>query len=143
QNDKLGFEAISILHSYIDANKDGGVEQSESQEFLQEDLQRADQSVSQPGYHSNDNHVTVHDLWDYWVQSEVYNWTVDEVVDWLDVHVDLHQYSQLFKLHDVNGKLLPRLASTIHNPLYTMLGIRNIIHKQKIALKAADIVLFG
>ena len=38
----------------------------------------------------------------------VYNWTVDEVVDWLTVNVELPQYADTFRDKSVNGHLLPR-----------------------------------
>lgn len=43
----------------------------------------------------------------------------------------------------MDGKILPRIA--VHNLHYvgSVLGVKDPIHKQKIALKAMDAVLFG
>ena len=38
----------------------------------------------------------------------VYNWTVDDVIDWLSDYVDLPQYIHNFKVNAVDGRMLPR-----------------------------------
>jgi stromal interaction molecule 1 len=43
----------------------------------------------------------------------------------------------------VNGSFLPRLAINHHQLLSSTVGIKDLIHRQKIALKAQDVVLFG
>lgn len=40
--------------------------------------------------------------------STVYNWTVEEVTDWLERHVELGQYVTTFKLAKIDGTMLPR-----------------------------------
>lgn len=40
--------------------------------------------------------------------SSVYNWTVEEVTDWLDRHVELSQYIATFKSAKIDGTMLPR-----------------------------------
>lgn len=107
-------------------------------------------------------HISVRELWEAWLKSEVHNWTVEQTTEWLTTNVDLPQYANTFKIHRVNGATLPRyclnilqkrekskselnfrLAVNNMHYLNNVLGIKDPIHKQKIALKAMDVVLFG
>lgn len=38
----------------------------------------------------------------------VYNWTVDEVVEWLITYVELPQYVEAFRKLNFNGTVMPR-----------------------------------
>lgn len=38
----------------------------------------------------------------------VYNWTVDEVVEWLITYVELPQYTEAFRKMNFNGSVMPR-----------------------------------
>lgn len=38
----------------------------------------------------------------------VYNWTLPQVEDWLLVSVELPQYTETFRKHQLDGKALPR-----------------------------------
>lgn len=38
----------------------------------------------------------------------VYNWTVDEVVEWLITYVELPQYEEAFRKMTFNGSVMPR-----------------------------------
>ena len=38
----------------------------------------------------------------------VYNWTLDDTIDWLTNHVELPQYVDTFKSNAVTGHSLPR-----------------------------------
>lgn len=40
--------------------------------------------------------------------SLVYNWTVDEVVEWLINYVELPQYAETFRKMNLNGSAIPR-----------------------------------
>ncbi|KAL8559566.1 hypothetical protein ACOMHN_018729 [Nucella lapillus] len=140
--DKFGYEAIEKLHRLIDDDRNGNVDQSESDEFLRDELQYTDGFERHSLFHNNDKLISVEDLWRVWKYSEVYNWTVEDVVDWVQKEVDLPQYSAIFADNSVNGPFLPRLASS--NTFMTkVLGIKNPVHKQKLSLKAMDTVLFG
>lgn len=46
----------------------------------------------------------------------MYNWTVDEVVDWLEAYVELPQYVEAFRKMTFNGTSMPRydLARLTH-----------------------------
>lgn len=74
---------------------------------------------------------------------QVHNWTVEQTIEWLTTSVELPQYVSTFVEHRVTGATLPRLAVGNFQYLSTVLGIKDPIHKQKIALKAMDVVLFG
>ncbi|XP_076071379.1 stromal interaction molecule 1-like isoform X2 [Mytilus galloprovincialis] len=142
--DKLSLEAINELHHMIDDDQDGNVNQQESKGFLKEELQYTGGSERVAIFHNNDSLISVDDLWKAWMKSDVYNWTVDDVVHWLESHVHLPQYSATFRAHNIIGRSMPRLAITKGtNTLKTELGIKNGIHRQKISVQAMDLVLFG
>ncbi|XP_044737139.1 stromal interaction molecule homolog isoform X2 [Chrysoperla carnea] len=144
-HDRLGLEAIKSLHQQLDDDANGAVDLSESDDFLREELKYAsDYERRQKAFHYNDDtHVSVRELWEAWLRSEVHNWTVEQTSEWLAMHVELPQYVPTFIQHRVTGATLPRLA--VHNMHYlsNVLGIKDPIHKQKISLKAMDVVLFG
>ncbi|GFS08148.1 stromal interaction molecule 1-like [Elysia marginata] len=72
---------------------------------------------------------------------EIHNWTVEDVQEWLVQDVDLPQYASSFASNNIDGSVLPRLVNST-STLMMALGIRNM-HKQRLALKAMDAVLFG
>nr|XP_018907869.1 PREDICTED: stromal interaction molecule homolog isoform X2 [Bemisia tabaci] len=143
--DRLGLEAIRSLHRQLDDDADGAVDLMESDEFLREELKYENGAERrQKAFHRNDDmHISVKELWDAWVKSEVHNWTVEQTSEWLASNVELPQYVPIFILHRVTGAHLPRLAVNNMQYLSNVLGIKDPIHKQKIALKAMDVVLFG
>ncbi|XP_077984889.1 stromal interaction molecule 2-like isoform X2 [Glandiceps talaboti] len=110
--------------------------------FLRDELEYEDNFDRHNTFHGDDNFISVDDLWNTWRNSEVYNWTVDETIEWLIHSVDLPQYTETFQNNAVDGPMLPRLA--VNNQfLTTILGIKDTVHKHKINLKATDAVLFG
>ncbi|XP_059061128.1 stromal interaction molecule homolog isoform X3 [Achroia grisella] len=143
--DRAGLEAITQLHRQLDDDANGNVDLSESDDFLREELQYdSGYEKRQRAFHHNDDmHISVKELWEAWLRSEVHNWTVEQTVDWLSQSVDLPQYKTLFLQHKVTGATLPRLAVNNMHYLSNVLGIKDPIHKQKLALKAMDVVLFG
>ncbi|XP_015119689.1 stromal interaction molecule homolog [Diachasma alloeum] len=144
-HDRLGLEAIKSLHSQLDDDADGDVDLSESDDFLREELQyEAGYERRQRAFHHNDDmHISVRELWEAWLRSEVHNWTIEQTSEWLTTNVELPQYVPNFIQHRVTGATLPRLAVNNMHYLSNVLGIKDPIHKQKIALKAMDVVLFG
>lgn len=68
---------------------------------------------------------------------------MEQTTDWLAQSVELPQYVPTFRQHLVTGATLPRLAVANSQYLTVVLGIKDPIHKQKITLKAMDVVLFG
>ncbi|XP_045487508.1 stromal interaction molecule homolog isoform X2 [Pieris rapae] len=143
--DHAGLEAITQLHRQLDDDANGNVDLSESDDFLREELQYdSGYEKRQRAFHHNDDmHISVKELWEAWLRSEVRNWTVEQTVEWLSESVDLPQYKSLFLQHRVVGATLPRLAVNNMQYLSNVLGIKDPIHKQKLALKAMDVVLFG
>lgn len=53
-------------------------------------------------------HISVKELWEAWLKSEVHNWTVEQTTEWLTTSVDLPQYVPSFITHKVTGANLPR-----------------------------------
>ncbi|XP_071452395.1 stromal interaction molecule homolog isoform X2 [Hetaerina americana] len=144
-NDRLGLEAIRSLHRQLDDDANGNVDLSESDEFLREELKyEQGYEKRQKAFHRNDDmHISVKELWDAWLRSEVHNWTVEQTTEWLATNVELPQYIPNFVKNHVTGASLPRLAVNNMQYLTKVLGIHDPIHKQKITLKAMDVVLFG
>ncbi|KAM7348334.1 stromal interaction molecule isoform 2-T3 [Cochliomyia hominivorax] len=143
--DRLGMEAIRSLHRQLDDDDNGNIDLSESDDFLREELKYdSGYEKRQKAFHFNDDmHISVKELWEAWLRSEVHNWTTEQTTDWLAQSVQLPQYVDLFKQHKVSGASLPRLAVNNMHYVSNVLGIKDPIHKQKIALKAMDVVLFG
>ncbi|XP_013141090.1 PREDICTED: stromal interaction molecule homolog [Papilio polytes] len=143
--DRAGLEAITQLHRQLDDDANGNVDLSESDDFLREELQYdSGYEKRQRAFHHNDDmHISVKELWEAWLRSEVHNWTTEQTVEWLSQSVDLPQYRTLFLQHKITGATLPRLAVNNMQYLSNVLGIKDPIHKQKLALKAMDVVLFG
>ncbi|XP_067640174.1 stromal interaction molecule 1 isoform X4 [Eurosta solidaginis] len=138
-------EAIRTLHRQLDDDDNGNIDLSESDDFLREELKYdSGYEKRQKAFHFNDDmHISVKELWEAWLRSEVHNWTMEQTTDWLAQSVQLPQYVELFRQHKVTGASLPRLAVNNMHYVGNVLGIKDPIHKQKIALKAMDVVLFG
>lgn len=145
------YKAIKTLHTKLDDDADGEVDDRESQKFLESDKIKINDNNA--GAYSTahklrylhqdgkDRSISVDELWEAWKSSQVHNWTVDETVYWLNNYVELPEYSQLFEQHSINGTLLPRLAADSH--FISKLGITEPSAKSKISIKAMDVVLFG
>ncbi|XP_061627316.1 stromal interaction molecule 2-like isoform X2 [Phyllopteryx taeniolatus] len=93
--------------------------------------------------HGEDQHITVEELWKGWKSSEVHNWTQDDVICWLREFVELPQYERNFKDFKVNGNTLPRIAANEPSFLSGQLRVQDQRDKQKLNIKALDVVLFG
>ncbi|XP_076606278.1 stromal interaction molecule 1-like isoform X1 [Chaetodon auriga] len=143
ENSLLSFEAICSIHKQMDDDADGTVDMTETDEFLREDLKYHDPKAKHSSFHRADLHISVEDMWTAWKSSEVYNWTVEQVVEWLIVSVELPQYAETFRKHQLDGKALPRLAVKNTTLTVVVLKILDRSHSQKLQLKALDIVLFG
>ncbi|XP_035222166.1 stromal interaction molecule homolog isoform X2 [Stegodyphus dumicola] len=142
-DDIAGYEAIRSLHRQLDDDANGSIDVSETDEFLRDELQYENGYERHKEFHGNDKYINVDELWQAWKTSEVHNWTIDETVEWLITQVDLPQYEHNFRNNGVTGASLPLLAQNANNYISHNLGIKDSIHKQKIALKAMDVVLFG
>lgn len=137
-------EAIRTLHGQLDDDANGNIDLSESDEFLRQELKYENgYEKRQRAFHRDDTHISVRELWEQWMRSEVYNWTKDQTIDWLVHVVQLPQYANTFGHLNIDGSKLPRLA--VNNPHYysVVLGVKDPIHRQKMAVKAMDVVLFG
>ncbi|XP_051647159.1 stromal interaction molecule 1 isoform X5 [Manacus candei] len=127
----------------MDDDANGNVDVEESDEFLREDLNYHDPAVKHSTFHGEDKLISVEDLWKAWKTSEVYNWTVDEVVQWLITYVELPQYEETFRKLQLSGHAMPRLAVNNATMMGTVLKMTDRSHRQKLQLKALDTVLFG
>ncbi|XP_041807697.1 stromal interaction molecule 1-like isoform X6 [Chelmon rostratus] len=143
ENSLLSFEAICSIHKLMDDDADGTVDTSETDGFLREDLKYHDPKAKHSSFHRADLHISVEDMWTAWKSSEVYNWTVQQVEEWLLISVELPQYTGTFRKHQLDGKALPRLAVKNTTLTVSVLKILDRSHSQKLQLKALDIVLFG
>ncbi|XP_061637158.1 stromal interaction molecule 1-like isoform X5 [Phyllopteryx taeniolatus] len=112
-------------------------------QFLREDLNYHDPKAKHNSFHGDDQFISVEDLWNAWKGSEVYNWTVDEVVEWLITYVELPQYMEAFRKMSFNGSAMPRLAVKNATLTHSILKILDRSHVQKLQLKSLDTVLFG
>ncbi|KAM8820893.1 stromal interaction molecule 1 isoform 4-T4 [Eudromia elegans] len=127
----------------MDDDANGNVDVEESDEFLREDLNYHDPTVKHSTFHGEDKLISVEDLWKAWKTSEVYNWTVDEVVQWLISYVELPQYEETFRKLQLSGHAMPRLAVNNVTMMGSVLKMTDRSHRQKLQLKALDTVLFG
>nr|XP_057935689.1 stromal interaction molecule 1a isoform X2 [Doryrhamphus excisus] len=143
ENGALSYEAIRSIHKQMDDDKNGNVDEVETDGFLREDLNYHDPKAKHNSFHGDDQFISVEDLWNTWKGSEVYNWTVDEVVEWLITYVELPQYVEAFRKMSFNGSTMPRLAVKNNTLTHTILKILDRSHVQKLQLKALDTVLFG
>uniref|UniRef100_A0A3Q2XE07 Stromal interaction molecule 1a n=1 Tax=Hippocampus comes TaxID=109280 RepID=A0A3Q2XE07_HIPCM len=143
ENPMLSFEAIRSIHKQMDDDKNGNVDVVETDGFLREDLNYHDPKAKHNSFHGDDQFISVEDLWNTWKGSEVYNWTVDEVVQWLITYVELPQYVEAFRKMSFNGSAMPRLAVKNTTLTHAILKILDRSHVQKLQLKSLDTVLFG
>jgi hypothetical protein len=65
------------------------------------------------------------------------------MINWLTNVVRLPQYADNFLAAKCSGIALPRMALQNASYLNEVLKIKNFVHRQKIQLKALDVVLFG
>lgn len=143
EEDRFSLEALQTIHKQMDDDKDGGIEVDESDEFIREDMKYKDATNKHSHLHREDKHITVEDLWKRWKTSEVHNWTLEDTLQWLIEFVELPQYEKNFRDNNVKGTTLPRIA--VHEPSFmiSQLKISDRSHRQKLQLKALDVVLFG
>lgn len=140
------YKSIAILHTKLDVDADGEVDDKESKKFLESgnNNKNVANNVHKLKYlhqDGKDTSISVQELWDSWQNSSVHGWSVDETIYWLVNYVDMPQYSSLFRDNSINGTLLPRLAADPHYLI--KLGITDPSDKSKISIKAMDVVLFG
>ncbi|XP_076583686.1 stromal interaction molecule 2 [Chaetodon auriga] len=140
--DRYSLEALRSIHQMMDDDQDGGIEVEESVEFIIEDMKQQ-QTNKHSNLHREDQHITIEELWRGWKSSEVHNWTQDAVLRWLKEFVELPQYERNFKDFKVTGNTLPRIAANEPSFLSGHLRVQDQRDKQKLNIKALDVVLFG
>uniref|UniRef100_A0A8C4R9M0 Stromal interaction molecule 1b n=1 Tax=Eptatretus burgeri TaxID=7764 RepID=A0A8C4R9M0_EPTBU len=142
ESERLGFDAVRAIHKQMDDDANGNVDVKESREFILEDMKYQDGSAKHSSFHGDDHDISVEDLWRAWRKSEVYNWTVDDMVEWLSECVELPQYEETFRKLTINGSTMPSLAVNMGS-IMVMLKVGERSHRRKLQLKAMDAVLFG
>ncbi|CAN0351467.1 unnamed protein product [Lampetra fluviatilis] len=127
----------------MDDDDDGSVDTQESDDFLREDMKYSDPALKHSNFHKEDQHISLQEMWLSWRNSEVYNWTVEDVIHWLEQIVELPQYSDILTQNNIDGPSLPRLAVNNQTLMSGVLKITDRSHRQKLQLKALDAILFG
>ncbi|XP_018586224.1 stromal interaction molecule 1b isoform X1 [Scleropages formosus] len=143
ENAHLSFEAIRSIHKQMDDDANGNVDVAETDGFLREDLNYHDPKAKHNSFHGADLLISLEDMWNAWKASPVYNWTTDEVVEWLINCVELLQYEEAFRKNNFNGSDMPRLAVKNVTLTLSLLKILDRSHAQKLQLKALETILFG
>lgn len=94
-------------------------------------------------FHGTDSLISVEEMWKSWQYSEVYNWTSDDVIAWVNDQVKLPIYSDYFRRNKIDGQFMPRLAINENNYYANVMQIRDVRHKRILMIKSTDLVLFG
>ena len=94
-------------------------------------------------FHGTDSLISVEEMWKSWQYSEVYNWTSDDVIAWVNDQVKLPVYSDYFRRNKIDGQFMPRLAINENNYYANVMQIRDVRHKRILMIKSTDLVLFG
>lgn len=94
-------------------------------------------------FHGTDSLISVEEMWKAWKYSEVYNWTTDDVILWLNDHVKLSIYDNNFRQNKIDGQFMPRFAINDNNYYFNVMQIRDSRHKRILMIKSTDLVLFG
>lgn len=141
--EERAYLAIRYLHRQMDDDLSGNIDLNESDEFIREELNNVDGEKRQHNFHQNDYQISVQELWVSFKKSVVYYWTVDDVVLWLEEHVDLPDYVPIFRERGITGLHLPQLAANQDHFFTKTMGRFPADAKKKIILKATDAVIFG
>ncbi|CAG7836332.1 unnamed protein product [Allacma fusca] len=143
--ERLALEAIRYLHRQLDDDNNGSIDLKESNGYLREELNydKGYEKRHKNFHRNNDNQISVKNLWELWISSDVHNWTAEQTADWVATFVGLPEYEAKIVEKNINGTYLPRMAANLNHFLSQGMGVRDSRHKQKLALKATDVVLFG
>ena len=113
-------------------------------QFIEDELQIKQDIIRHEKFHHLDSSITVDELWKIWISSQTYTWSIDDVLNWLYSNdVVLDKYMNNFKRNSVDGRFIPRLATNENGFLTKVLKIKDFRDRNKIMLKATDLVLFG
>ena len=83
-----------------------------------------------------------------WKSSDVYSWTVDDVIEWLkspDLKLKpnaIDALSTQIKEHNISGKCFPLLSKSDQG-LLKAVGVKQHLVRRKLMLKSMDAILFG
>ncbi|CAF1099642.1 unnamed protein product [Adineta ricciae] len=141
--ERLGRQAIRAIHEQMDDDKDGLIEPSEGIDFIQDELEFKTDAIRHKQFQNINVYITFDDLWAQWQNNPAYNWTTDNVVDWLVNFVHLPQYVENFRRNQFDGRMIPRIAANEKMYISSIMHIRDVRDKRRLIIKATDIVLFG
>ncbi len=113
--------------------------------FIKEELQYKNGGFNerQQKFHAHDMLISVDEMWKAWKYSQVYNWTTDDLIIWLNEQIKLPQYADYFRRNLIDGQFLPRLAINENNYYVNIMQIKDPRHRRLLMVKSADLVLFG
>eukprot|EP00042_Codosiga_hollandica_P046551 m.491150 g.491150 ORF g.491150 m.491150 type:complete len:291 (+) comp57255_c0_seq35:2759-3631(+) len=142
---KSEYEMLRQLHLSVDDDKDGTISRGESDDFIQEEL-RSDKTLQikdlKQFHTSGDGQLSVDEVFEGWLTGSVRKWSVSDVQNWFLTDLRLPEYISTIKHHQIDGKYLLRFA--LHDvALFDSLKITKDAHRQKIALRSTDLILFG
>ena len=96
----------------------------------------------------SDGRVTPAEFLKSWKSSDVYSWTVDDVIEWLkspDLKLKpnaIDALSTQVKEHNISGKCFPLLSKSDQG-LLKAVGVKQHLVRRKLMLKSMDAILFG
>ncbi|CAF2232553.1 unnamed protein product, partial [Rotaria magnacalcarata] len=96
--ERLGRQSIRAIHEQMDDDKDGLVQSSEKS---------TTDAVRHERFQNVNVQITFDDLRMQWQNNSVYNWTTDNVVDWLVNFAHLPQYVENFRRNQFDGRMIP------------------------------------
>jgi stromal interaction molecule 1 len=144
-NTKEAEQAIKDLHDDLDEDDDGTISTTENNEFNDE-YGNAGSISALIG--DSDGRVSKEEFLKSWKTSDVYAWTVDDVIEWLkspDLKLKTNSIDALstkVKEHNISGKCLPLLSKN-DQVLLKEIGVKQHLVRRKLMLKSMDAILFG
>ncbi|EDQ91700.1 uncharacterized protein MONBRDRAFT_35825 [Monosiga brevicollis MX1] len=142
-------QAISLLHSSIDYNRDGVIDEAETAGILK-DAYMSDEDTSEfltesHEYFQLDALRDLREIYEAWLANPARNWTVQEVAEWALREVGSVDTARLLREAQVNGtpaisQMLPMLAT--NDTLLKNFAL-SAQTRARLKIRSMDIILFG
>jgi len=148
--DVTAMEAMEWIHGFVDSNDDGHISLQEGSQV--ENGEGSEGNAPIQGIESDsDGQMTMDEFWGRWIISSVYNWTVDDMCQWIASDDVLSIYEDNFRQYGINGSFMPIIAlpKNLSSPLMVALfkGPKSSKHtyqdRSKLQHKAWGVVLWG
>jgi len=109
--------AMASIHDQIDENDDGHISLQEGSQV--NDEQGENQDPIEGIVSDSDGKMTSDEFWEKWTMSPVYNWTVEEMCEWIASDDVLSVYKENFRKLRINGSFMPIFAhkDNVSSPL--------------------------